>query len=219
MFSRLIPVPASTSLASTTKMTQPEPNYKRHTARYRARRRAADILFEAESRDVDPVAIVEDRVELARDPENGVAPIADYTREIVSGAAEELDDIDDAIARYLSSEWSLERIPAVDRAIMRVAVWEILFNADVPNATALVEVSSLPRNTPMTRQHLISTLCWMTLSRPSLRIAQWTRHLPRNLKNPLRLRKTKATPSSVCAFRGSPKLRPIILRGLAGVLS
>lgn len=139
MFSRLIPVPASTSLASTTKMTQPEPNYKRHTARYRARRRAADILFEAESRDVDPVAIVEDRVELARDPENGVAPIADYTREIVSGAAEELDDIDDAIARYLSSEWSLERIPAVDRAIMRVAVWEILFNADVPNATALVE--------------------------------------------------------------------------------
>ncbi len=139
MFSRLIPVPASTSLASTTKMTQPEPNYKRHTARYRARRRAADILFEAESRDVDPVAIVEDRVELARDPENGVAPVADYTREIVSGAAEELDDIDDAIARYLSSEWSLERIPAVDRAIMRVAVWEILFNADVPNATALVE--------------------------------------------------------------------------------
>lgn len=120
-------------------MTRPEPNYKRHTARYRARRRAADILFEAESRDVDPVAIVEDRVELARDPENGVAPIADYTREIVSGAAEELDAIDDAIARYLSSEWSLERIPAVDRAIMRVAVWEILFNADVPNATALVE--------------------------------------------------------------------------------
>ena len=120
-------------------MTQPEPNYKRHTARYRARRRAADILFEAESRDVDPVAIVEDRVALARDPENGVAPIAEYTRDIVSGAAEELDAIDDAIARYLSDEWSLERIPAVDRAIMRVSVWEILFNADVPNATALVE--------------------------------------------------------------------------------
>lgn len=120
-------------------MTQPEPNYKRHTARYRARRRAADILFEAESRDVDPVAIVEDRVVLARDPENGVAPIADYTRVIVTGAAEELDAIDEAIARYLSDEWSLERIPAVDRAIMRVAVWEILFNEDVPNATALVE--------------------------------------------------------------------------------
>ena len=120
-------------------MTQPEPNYKRHTARYRARRRAADILFEAESRDVDPVAIVEDRVALARDPENGVAPIAEYTRAIVSGAAEELDAIDEAIARYLSDEWSLERIPAVDRAIMRVSVWEILFNDEVPNPTALVE--------------------------------------------------------------------------------
>ena len=89
-------------------MTQPEPNYKRHTARYRARRRAADILFEAESRDVGPVAIVEDRVVLARDPENGVAPIADSPRVIVTGAAEELDAIDEAIARYLSDEWSLE---------------------------------------------------------------------------------------------------------------
>ena len=60
------------------------PDYKRHGARYRARRRAVDILFEAETRDIDPVAIVEDRVELSLDPKNAVAPIADYTRETVS---------------------------------------------------------------------------------------------------------------------------------------
>lgn len=114
-------------------------NYKRHTARYRARRRAADILFEAENRDIDPVAIVEDRIQLARDKESGVAPIAEYTAEIVRGAAEELDIIDENIARFLSEDWEFHRLPAVDRAIMRVAAWELLFNPDVPTATAIVE--------------------------------------------------------------------------------
>lgn len=114
-------------------------NYKRHTARYRARRRAADILYEAENRDVDPVAIVEDRVALAREDRHAVAPIADYTKVIVQGVAEELDAIDDKISRHLSQNWELHRIPAVDRAILRVSVWELLFNPDVPTATAVVE--------------------------------------------------------------------------------
>ena len=51
------------------------PDYKRHGARYRARRRAVDILFEAETRDIDPVAIVEDRVELSLDPKNALSLI------------------------------------------------------------------------------------------------------------------------------------------------
>lgn len=114
-------------------------NHKRHTARYRARRRAADILYEAENRDVDPVAIVEDRVALAREERHAVAPIADYTKVIVQGVAEELDAIDDTISRYLSQNWELHRIPAVDRAILRLSVWELLFNPDVPTATAVVE--------------------------------------------------------------------------------
>ncbi|WP_369707578.1 transcription antitermination factor NusB [Corynebacterium sp. KPL1855] len=114
-------------------------NHKRHTARYRARRRAADILYEAENRDVDPVAIVEDRVALAREDRHAVAPIADYTKVIVQGVAEELDAIDDTISRYLSQNWELRRIPAVDRAILRLSVWELLFNPDVPTATAVVE--------------------------------------------------------------------------------
>ncbi|AKE39251.1 N utilization substance protein B like [Corynebacterium camporealensis] len=113
--------------------------YKRHTARYKARRRAADILYEAENRDMDPVAIVADRVELARKDNQLVAPVAEYTQVIVKGAAEELDEIDETIARYLSDDWEFHRLPAVDRAIMRVAVWELLFNPDVPVATAVVE--------------------------------------------------------------------------------
>ncbi len=114
-------------------------DWRRHGARYRARRRAVDILFEAEARDVDPVAIIEDRVELARQPESAVAPVSDYTRQIVAGAAEQLDGIDETIERYLSVDWELNRLPAVDRAILRVAVWELLHNPDVPKTTAVVE--------------------------------------------------------------------------------
>lgn len=114
-------------------------NYRRRGSRYRARRRAADILFEAETRDMDPVAIVEDRVELARQPNAIVAPVAEYTREIIAGAAEKLDEIDEAIARYLSEDWELHRLPAVDRAILRVSTWELLYNQEVPPATAVVD--------------------------------------------------------------------------------
>ena len=115
------------------------PDYKRHGARYRARRRAVDILFEAETRDVDPVAIVEDRAQLSQNPANAVAPVAEYTRTIVSGAAEKLDDLDDAIERHLSEDWELFRLPAVDRQILRVAAWEILFNDEVDAPVSIKE--------------------------------------------------------------------------------
>ncbi|MDY5786151.1 transcription antitermination factor NusB [Corynebacterium sp.] len=113
------------------------PDYKRHGARYRARRRAVDILFEAETRDIDPVSIVEDRAELSKDPQNAVAPVAEYTREIIRGAAEHLDDIDDAIERFISENWELDRLPAVDRQILRVGTWEILYNEDVAPAITI----------------------------------------------------------------------------------
>ena len=115
------------------------PDYKRHGARYRARRRAVDILFEAETRDIDPVAIVEDRSQLSQNPLNAVAPVADYTRTIVAGAAEKLDDLDDAIERHLSEDWELLRLPAVDRQILRVAAWEILFNNEVDAPVSIAE--------------------------------------------------------------------------------
>ena len=118
-------------------------NYRRHGARYRARRRAVDVLYEAEARDVDPVAIVEDRINLARVDITLVAPIAAYTSEIIAGVAEELNRIDDVIAEYLAENWELNRISAVDRAILRVAVWEMIFNPDVPVKTALSEAVEL----------------------------------------------------------------------------
>lgn len=127
----------------------PEPSrkkiksYRRHGSRYKARRRGVDILYEAESRDVDPVAIVQDRVELSVDNANQVAPVSSYTQQIVAGVAEELDQIDEVISIYLSTDWELHRISAVDRAILRVAVWELIFNEEVPLKTVLSEAVEL----------------------------------------------------------------------------
>lgn len=120
-------------------MTQKETNYKRRGARYRARRRAVDLLFEAEQRGVDPEELIEERLELARDMDSGVAPVAEYTEEIVRGVAAEIDGIDSTISSYLSPEWPLRRLPAVDRAILRVGTWELFHNPDVPPRVAVVE--------------------------------------------------------------------------------
>ena len=114
-------------------------DYKRHGSRYKARRRAVDVIFEAEQRDVDPVAVVADRIELSRVDDNAVAPVNAYTTVIVEGVASELDRIDQTISVHLDPTWPLERIANVDRAILRVAVWEMLFNEDVPLKTALVD--------------------------------------------------------------------------------
>lgn len=127
----------------------PEPSekkgrsYRLRGSRFKARRRAVDILYEAELRDVDPVAIVQDRIGLAENDANQVAPVAPYSQQIITGVAEELDQIDEVISTYLSVDWELHRISAVDRAILRVAVWELIFNEDVPLKTALSEAVEL----------------------------------------------------------------------------
>ncbi|MCS4489260.1 transcription antitermination factor NusB [Corynebacterium sp. ES2794-CONJ1] len=118
-------------------MPAPRAQYKRHGSRYKARRRAVDFLYESEARDIDPVALLSDRVSLAALPASEIAPVNPYTREIVAGVAEELDRIDSVIASHLSENWELHRISAVDRAILRVAVWELIFNEDVPVKTAI----------------------------------------------------------------------------------
>lgn len=120
-------------------MSDKEINYRRHGSRYRARRRAVDIIFEAEARDVDPVAVVDQRVELARDKDPVVPPVSDYTRTLVQGTAERLDEVDEAIARYLSQTWELRRLPAVDRAVLRVLAWEIMYNDEVDAPISVVD--------------------------------------------------------------------------------
>ncbi|MEE2034023.1 transcription antitermination factor NusB [Rhodococcus chondri] len=116
---------------------------KKLGARHKARKRAVDLLFEAEARDVHPVDLAADRVELAvRDDQ--VAPVQPYAQTIIGGVAEHLDEIDRVIADHLH-EWTLDRLPAVDRAILRIAVWELFHATDVPPVVAVDEAVELAK--------------------------------------------------------------------------
>jgi len=112
-------------------------------ARRKARKRAVDFLFEAEARDLDPVGVAAERAAAAlADP--AAAPVNAYTMTLVRGVAENLDRIDDVISAHLR-EWTLHRLPAVDRAVLRVAVWELLHSPDVPPVVAVDEAVELAK--------------------------------------------------------------------------
>ena len=117
-------------------------------SRHKDRQRALTLLFEAESRDVDPVELAENRrdyaLELARSGEGGMPLVSDYALAIITGVAEEIDRIDEILASYLT-DWSLDRLAAVDRTALRIGLWELLFTDDVPALTAVDEAVSLAR--------------------------------------------------------------------------
>ena len=116
---------------------------KKLGSRHKARKRAVDLLFEAEARDVDPVDLTAERVELAIS-DDAVAPVNQYAVTVVRGVAENLDRLDSTIASYLT-DWTLERLPAVDRAILRIAVWELFHATDVPPVVAVDEAVELAK--------------------------------------------------------------------------
>lgn len=107
-------------------------------ARSKARKRAVDLLYEADLRGSDVLALLADRVPMA-DP-----PIGDFTIELIEGVAAHRARIDDLLAQYAES-WTLERMPGVDRAILRLGAYELLFAADVPPAVAIDEAVELAR--------------------------------------------------------------------------
>ncbi|GAB3597252.1 transcription antitermination factor NusB [Angustibacter peucedani] len=105
-------------------------------ARTKARKRAVDVLFEADQRRRDAVTVLSDRVAQA-DP-----PVNEYTVTLVEGVVAERPRLDELISTY-SQGWTIERMPAVDRALLRLGAWEILFNDDVPDAVAVSEAVEL----------------------------------------------------------------------------
>ncbi|MGW4357051.1 transcription antitermination factor NusB [Nocardia sp. NPDC004582] len=119
-------------------------SFKKLGARHKARRRAVDLLFEAEARDIDPADLLSERVALAV-REESIAPVNPYTRVLVEGVADDLDRVDGTIESYLSQDWTLPRLPAVDRAILRVAVWELFHANDVPPVVAVDEAVELAK--------------------------------------------------------------------------
>ena len=109
------------------------------SARTRARRRALELLFEAEQRGLPEAEVVRLR---SGDPDYPMKP---YAVEIVDGVVTHRDQIDELVQTYARG-WSLERMPAVDRALLRIAVWEMLFNDEVDDPVAISEVVDLARS-------------------------------------------------------------------------
>jgi N utilization substance protein B len=108
----------------------------RSSSRSKARKRALDILFEAELREADPVATLEERA-AAADP-----PVREYTAKLVRGVDAHGSEIDARISACLAAGWSLPRIPRVDRNALRIAVFEIDYG-EVPDAVAISEAVQL----------------------------------------------------------------------------
>jgi N utilization substance protein B len=106
-------------------------------ARSKARKRALDILFASELRSEDPV------VALERAIESGEGPTNDYTTTLVRGVVEHRERIDEVLTTY-SKGWTLSRMPAVDRNVLRIGVFELLWgDDDVPDTVAVSEALHL----------------------------------------------------------------------------
>jgi N utilization substance protein B len=98
-------------------------------------------VFAADLRKISPISLLNEVADLAADRQNQDV-IFGYAREIVQGVIDEHEQIDDLLETY-SQGWALDRMPNLDRAILRVAVWEILHNPEVPNPVAVNEAVEL----------------------------------------------------------------------------
>jgi len=105
-------------------------------ARSKARKRALDILFEAEARSEPVLGLLAER-RAAADP-----PVPEYAAELVRGVHEHAALIDGLLTTH-SQGWALERMPAVDRNILRIGVYELLWQNQVPDAVAISEAVTL----------------------------------------------------------------------------
>jgi N utilization substance protein B len=107
-------------------------------ARTKARRRALDVLFEAEQRGVSPL----EALRLRR--ERTDITVNEYTLDLIEGVMAQGGRIDEILGTYARG-WTLDRMPSVDRTILRVGTWELLYNDDVPDAVAVSEAVDMAK--------------------------------------------------------------------------
>ncbi|SJN22698.1 Transcription termination protein NusB [Microbacterium esteraromaticum] len=113
------------------------------SARTKARKRALDILYSSDIRDEEiSIVLAAAAKRAANEPSREASWL--YARDIVDGYIDHRDEIDEQITTH-SRDWKLERMPAVDRALLRMGTWEILFNAEVPTAVAIDEAVELAK--------------------------------------------------------------------------
>jgi transcription antitermination protein NusB len=108
-------------------------------ARSKARKRALDILFEADLRGLPVLELLTERQSL------GEPPVSEYAAELVRGVAAHREQIDSLISQN-AVDWTLERMPAVDRNILRLGIYELLWADDVPDGVAISEAVLLAQD-------------------------------------------------------------------------
>jgi transcription antitermination protein NusB len=110
-------------------------------ARRKARKRALDVLYEADLRNLPPVEVLANYLQRIEQPK---PEHIGYTIVIVEGAAAHLDRIDELLASYAEG-WTIDRMPVVDRNLARIAVYELLYADDIDDAVAISEAVELAR--------------------------------------------------------------------------
>jgi transcription antitermination protein NusB len=105
-------------------------------ARSKARKRALDVLFEAEIRGTPVLDLLAERITI------GDPPVSDYAADLVRGVTTNRERIDELIGEHAEG-WTLERMPAVDRNVLRLGVYELLWSEEVPGPVAISEAVAL----------------------------------------------------------------------------
>ena len=128
-------------------------------ARSTARKRALNTLYEADEKGQDILSLLDERIAHP----GAQTPLPDYAIEIVRGVAEHRRDID-GVLNLRSTSWKVSRMAVVDRNILRIGVWEILFNDDVPDMVAIDEALTLAKSlcdadSPSFIHGLLSAVC------------------------------------------------------------
>jgi transcription antitermination protein NusB len=107
-------------------------------ARTKARRLALDMLYAAEMRDLSPMELLSQR---QRDPRDEISEY-DYAVRLIEGVDTQRERIDELISTYAVG-WTLDRMPAVDRNLLRLGAYELLWADDVPDGVAISEAVAL----------------------------------------------------------------------------
>ena len=106
------------------------------STRSKARKAALDLLYESDIRKTGAGSLMQSRItELEY-------VIRDFTKELIDGVEQNRRKIDELIITY-SQGWDMDRMPVIDRNILRLAIYEILWSADVPQAVAINEALEL----------------------------------------------------------------------------
>jgi N utilization substance protein B len=113
------------------------------SARSKARKQALDILYESDIRSSDPLAILESRDTTEEGPD--ARPIRDFTRELIAGVSANRRKIDELIATYAQG-WDMDRLAAVDRNILRLGIFEIIWSDELADGIAIDEAITLAKD-------------------------------------------------------------------------